>query len=55
MKTLIIDIETSPVMAKVWSLWKQNVSLDQIEDDWFIMSYSCKWLGDEDVYYNDCG
>lgn len=54
MKTLIIDIETSPVMAKVWSLWKQNVSLDQIEDDWYIMSYSCKWLGDEDVFYNDC-
>lgn len=53
-KILIIDIETSPIMGKVWSLWKQNVSLDQIEDDWYIMSYSAKWLGEKDVIYNDC-
>ena len=54
MKTLIIDIETSPIMGKVWSLWKQNVSLDQIEEDWYIMSYSAKWLHDDDIMYNDC-
>lgn len=54
MKTLIIDIETSPIMGKVWSLWKQNVSLDQIEEDWYIMSYSAKWLGEDDIMYNDC-
>lgn len=54
MKTLIIDIETSPIMAKVWDLWKQNVSLDQIEDDWYIMAYAAKWLGDDHVYYDDC-
>ena len=42
-KILIIDIETSPIMGKVWSLWKQNVSLDQIEEDWYIMSYAAKW------------
>lgn len=54
MKTLILDIETSPIMAKVWSLWKQNISLDQIEEDWFIMAYSAKWLGDTEVIYDDC-
>jgi len=53
-KTLIVDIETSPIMGKVWALWKQNISLDQIENDWFIMSYSAKWLDDEGVFYNDC-
>ena len=53
-KILIIDIETAPIMGKVWSLWKQNVSLDQIETDWFIMSYAAKWFGEEKVYYSDC-
>lgn len=53
MKTLILDIETSPIMGKVWSLWKQNVSLDQIEDDWFIMAYAAKWLDEDEMYYND--
>ena len=53
-KTLIIDIETSPIMGKVWSLWKQNVSLDQIQEDWYIMSYAAKWLGEDDYFYDDC-
>ena len=53
-KVLIIDIETSPIMGKVWSLWKQNVSLDQIEEDWYIMSFAAKWLGQEGVEYMDC-
>lgn len=53
-KILIIDIETSPIMGKVWSLWKQNVSLDQIEQDWFIMSYAAKWAGEDKVIYQDC-
>jgi len=53
-KILIIDIETSPIMGKVWSLWKQNVSLDQIEEDWYIMSFAAKWLGSPSVLYKDC-
>ena len=53
-RILTLDIETSPIMAKVWDLWKQNVSLNQIEDDWYIMSYSAKWLGETDVMYEDC-
>lgn len=53
-KILIIDIETAPIMGKVWSLWKQNVSLNQIENDWYIMSYCAKWHGKDGVQYNDC-
>lgn len=53
-RILTLDIETSPIMAKVWSLWKQNVSLNQIEDDWYIMSYSAKWLDEPEVMYEDC-
>lgn len=54
MKILILDIETAPIMGKVWDLWQQNVSLDQIESDWFIMSFAAKWYGEKEVRYEDC-
>ena len=38
-RILFLDCETSPTMAAVWRLWKENVSLDQITNDWFIMSH----------------
>jgi DNA polymerase elongation subunit (family B) len=46
MKTLILDIETSPMLAYVWGLKDQNVSLSQLKADWFVMSWTAKWLGD---------
>lgn len=54
-KVLVLDIETSPILGSVWSLWKQNVGLNQIDSDWFIMSYSAKWLGSspDQAYYGD--
>lgn len=41
---LVIDIETSPISGYVWSLWKQNVNLDQIISNWFMLTWSAKWL-----------
>jgi len=43
-KVLLFDIETAPVMAFVWQMWKQNVNKDQIINDWFILTWSAKWL-----------
>lgn len=43
-KILIFDIETAPVKAFVWKLWKENISIDQIIDDWFVICWSAKWL-----------
>lgn len=45
-KVLLLDIETAPIIAHVWGLWDNNVSLDQIVSDWHILSWSAKWLGD---------
>lgn len=53
-KVLIFDIETAPVAGYVWSLWKQNVGLNQIKEDWYVMSWAAKWLGSEEVMYQDC-
>ncbi len=54
-KILVLDIETAPILGAVWSLWRNNVGLNQICNDWFILSYAAKWLGsDEDeVFYKD--
>ena len=46
-KILILDIETAPIRAKVWGIWNQNISIDQIESDWFILTWAAKWLFEE--------
>jgi len=55
LKVLIIDIETAPLLAYVWGLWDNNVALNQIKSDWYILSYAAKWLHDPSnkVIYND--
>ena len=47
---LIIDIETAPILARVWGLWKQDINLDFIVKDWFMLTWSCKWLNEPDIY-----
>ncbi len=48
-KVLVLDIETAPIQAYVWSLWKQNVYMDQIEADWFCLTWAAKWLFEDKV------
>lgn len=52
-KVLVYDIETSPILGYVWQLWDQNVGLNQIETDWFILSWGAKWLGSDEIMYMD--
>lgn len=52
---LVLDVETSPILAYIWELGEQHVSLNQIHTDWYIMAWSAKWLGDppnKAVYYD---
>jgi hypothetical protein len=49
-----LDIETSPIVAHVWSLFKVNIGLNQIVKEWSIMSYCAKELGKKRVVYDDC-
>ncbi len=46
MNTYIVDIETSPLVAIVWSLGKQYVGKDQVIKDWHIMAFTAKKLGE---------
>ena len=52
-KVLIFDIETFPIIASVWGLKDQNISLNQIRQDWSVMAWGAKWLGQKQVYYRD--
>lgn len=52
-RILIYDIETAPILAHVWKLWDNNVGLNQIDSDWYIMSVCAKWLGEDEVFYWD--
>lgn len=52
-KILLVDIETAPISAHVWGLWENNVSLNQIQSDWHILSWSAKWLGNKQIMYAD--
>lgn len=45
-KVLVLDIETSPLLVYVWNLKDQFVGLNQMVQDWHIMAWSAKWLGE---------
>lgn len=50
-KILVFDIETAPILAYVWSAWNQNIgyNLDMLLDDWFMLTWSAKWLFEDKV------
>ena len=54
-KILLIDIETAPIIGYVWGLWDNNLALNQVKQDWFILSFSAKWLDDSmsKIIYKD--
>lgn len=50
-KILILDIETSPIMAYVWQtqVWKARIGHKQLINNWFMISWAAKWLGEDEV------
>lgn len=53
-RILILDIETTPMQAYVWKRWKENISLDQTIAEWFMICWSAKWLGEEEILGDCC-
>lgn len=52
-KVLILDIETAPMLSYVWGLFDQNIPLNMLVKDWFILSWTAKWLHEGKVMYKD--
>ena len=48
-KILLIDIETAPKRAFVWSMWKQDIGISQLEADGYVLCWCAKWLDDDKV------
>ena len=52
-KILLIDIETAPILGYCWDIWQQNIGLNQIKQDWHLISWAAKWLDEPEVFYAD--
>lgn len=50
---LFLDIETRPLILQGWQLFNQNFGLEQIQEDWSILSYSAKFMGSDEIFYSD--
>jgi DNA polymerase elongation subunit (family B) len=51
MKILMIDIETTPMTAYTWGLWKQDISLKQIIDHTEVMCFGARWYGSKKIVF----
>ena len=54
-RVLILDIETAPILACVWKIWDECVGLNQIKQDWHVLSWAARWIDDPagEVMYRD--
>lgn len=53
-KVLIFDLELSPLLASVYSLWNNSyISHKDLESDFFIYSFASKFWGEDEIYYFD--
>ena len=52
-RILFLDIETSPLEVYSWGLFDQNIALNQIKNDWMVLSVAGKWAGEKKVHYWD--
>jgi uncharacterized protein YprB with RNaseH-like and TPR domain len=51
MKTLFLDIETTPLQVYTWGLFDQNISIDQIIKSTEMLCFGARWLGDKKVIF----
>lgn len=52
-KILFIDIETAPLKGLLWSIWQDGIALNQLQTDWYILSFTAKWAHEDEVIYMD--
>ncbi|HEY8058754.1 MAG TPA: ribonuclease H-like domain-containing protein, partial [Acidimicrobiales bacterium] len=51
MKTLLLDIETSPNVAYTWGLFDQNVGLNQLVSTTEVICFAAKWQGQRKMHF----
>lgn len=48
-KVLLLDIETAPMVCFAWKLFDTVLRPESVIHDWFILSWSAKWLFDSNI------
>ena len=50
-KVLVFDIETAPLKAYTFRIWKENINPHngQLRSEWFMLTWSAKWLFDNNI------
>ena len=51
-KILSFDIETRPLQGYFWSIWKQNIGLNQINEGWSVLTWAAKFLDEDEVRWD---
>lgn len=49
-KVLVFDIETAPMNVRSFQKWGVNIGDNMVVDDWFMLSWSAKWLFEPEVF-----
>jgi hypothetical protein len=52
LKILTLDIETAPLRGMFWRIWKENIGINQLTNDWYMLCYCAKWLDSEEVLWD---
>lgn len=53
-RILLLDIETAPLLAYIFQkqIWKARITHEKVLSDWFILTFSCKYLGEDEIISN---
>lgn len=49
LRVLFLDIETAPLLAHAWRVWKENIGKDQLINDSFMLCWAAKWDDSDEV------
>jgi hypothetical protein len=52
LKILLLDIETAPAIAAVWSLRADYVPLERLIADPYTLCFAAKWLGEREMQFH---
>jgi hypothetical protein len=48
-QVLLLDIESAPILANIWRMFDETRNTDAIISDWYMLSWSAKWLHSPDT------
>ena len=52
LRILYLDIETAPSNGWFWGLFKQNISIDNINEAGYTLCWSARWEGDKEILFS---